>query len=543
MFVCPECGTPFPAAGFCTEHGSVLVDGATDALLGARVGSWRIARLLGKGAMGEVYLGVQPEIGGRVAIKVLSIAGALNPQLVERFFAEARAVNLVRHENIVNVLDLAQLPDGRPYIVMEYLEGAVLSTLIERQSPLSIAAVTRATLELLDALATVHARGIVHRDLKPDNVFVTAAGRVKVLDFGIAKLGTGLAQSGLATRTGALLGTPHYMSPEQALGRVADQRSDVYSAGVILYEALTGKRPFEAESLYELLEMHAQKEPLPPTAIRADIPPALEACVLTAMAKDPSARYADASDFLAALETVARTLPHERLSGASLPAPARERALANTAWTHSGQVVAPVQEQRAGLSSGAKAFVIACAVVSILAVGAAAIALFVKSGGAEAAVARVASGSIDRDADALRLARTHFSDAELVNVTVTGLRPDGTVVVGPGGGSAIWAFFSPKGAADAAQTSSATPPKGRCLVMVFLEPGGGLGATVSKESACLRVPAKPPRCTAAQMARVARKGVSTNGTLRVFFDATQTQEPRLWEIEAGLLTLKIPDEC
>src|SRR5690242_5111020 len=235
MFVCPECGHAQPQPGACTSDGTQLQPRGDDLLVGTTVGAYRVARLLGVGGMGRVYKGVQPQIGSRVAIKVLSRECADRPELVERFFSEARAVNLIRHEAIVNVLDLASLPDGRPYIIMEYLDGAPLAAAIESVShggPLPLGSIARLAVEVLDALGAAHAKGIVHRDLKPDNLFVTPSGRPKILDFGIAKLQPELG--GSATRTGALLGTPHYMAPEQAAGRAIDHRTDLYAIGVIL---------------------------------------------------------------------------------------------------------------------------------------------------------------------------------------------------------------------------------------------------------------------------------------------------------------------
>src|SRR5262245_44082559 len=173
--------------------------------------------------MGEVYLAVHPGIGSRVAIKVLTYSAAENRNLVERFFAEARAVNVIRHEGIVNVLDLATLPDGRPFIIMEHLEGAPLSH-FTHSGALPLGTLARFRVETLEALGAAHAAGITHRDLKPDNIFVTSLGRPKLLDFGIAKLRPELQSGSDGTRTGALLGTPQYMSPEQALGRHVDHR-------------------------------------------------------------------------------------------------------------------------------------------------------------------------------------------------------------------------------------------------------------------------------------------------------------------------------
>src|SRR5213078_2644518 len=192
MFVCPECGLAQPAQGHCPADGTALAPIGEDVLLGTTIGAYRVARLLGIGGMGRVYKGVHPAIGSRVAIKVLSRECSDRRDLVDRFFAEAKAVNLIRHESIVNVLDLSMLPDGRPYIVMEYLDGAPLAALIEHavqhQAPLPLGGIARLAAEVLDALGAAHAKGIVHRDLKPDNVFVAPSGRPKVLDFGIAKL-------------------------------------------------------------------------------------------------------------------------------------------------------------------------------------------------------------------------------------------------------------------------------------------------------------------------------------------------------------------
>jgi serine/threonine protein kinase len=293
MFVCPECGQTQPAGGHCPTDGTLLSAIGEDVLLGTTIGVYRVARLLGIGGMGRVYKGVHPQIGSRVAIKILSRECSDRRDLVERFFAEAKAVNLIRHESIVNVLDLAMLPDGRPYIIMEYLDGAPLASLIEygvaHQAALPLGGIARLAAEVLDALGAAHAKGIVHRDLKPDNIFVAPSGRPKVLDFGIAKLSD---VNNASTRTGSLLGTPHYMSPEQAAGKVVDHRADLYAIGVILFECATGRKPFLAEALFDLLRMHVEVAPPSPRALRPDMPPDLEHVILTALAKAPDQRFA-----------------------------------------------------------------------------------------------------------------------------------------------------------------------------------------------------------------------------------------------------------
>ena len=234
---------------------------------------------------------MHPQIGSRVAIKVLSRECSDRPDLVERFFSEAKAVNVVAHENIVNVLALATLPDRRPYIIMEFLDGAPLSAIIEHArtvGPLPLGAIARLAAEVLDALAAAHAKGIIHRDLKPDNIFVSPAGRAKVLDFGKTKLQPQLG--GSSTHTGSLLGTPHYMAPEQAAGKVVDARADLYAIGVILFECATLQRPFGAEALFDLLRQHIEVAPPRPRALRTDLPPELEAVIRSAQTSRSSCR-------------------------------------------------------------------------------------------------------------------------------------------------------------------------------------------------------------------------------------------------------------
>ena len=310
MFVCSECGASGPAPGSCPADGTQLSPIGEDLLLGQTIGAYRVARLLGVGGMGRVYKGVHPSIGSRVAIKVLSRECSDRRDLVDRFFSEARAVNLIRHESIVNVLDLAMLADGRPYIIMEYLDGAPLANIVElgvhRQAPLPLGGLARLCAEVLDALGAAHAKGVVHRDLKPDNIFVTPSGRPKVLDFGIAKL-TDL--KGSATATGSLLGTPHYMAPEQAAGRHVDHRADIYAMGVILFECATGTKPFLADSLFDLLRKHVEAPPPPPRSLRPDLPPAFEQVILCALAKAPEQRFATAQAMSLALQQATQGLP------------------------------------------------------------------------------------------------------------------------------------------------------------------------------------------------------------------------------------------
>ena len=307
LAVCPECGGTFAGTDrFCQRDGARLLEAdEDDPLLGQAVGSYRIAALLGAGGMGRVYLGVHPTIGSRVAIKVLSRDSSGRRDLIDRFFAEAQVVNRIRHEGIVNVLDLASLPDGRPYIVMELLSGEPLAAMLARLKQLDPAHAVAIALPLLDALAAAHDQGVVHRDLKPDNVFVTRQGRVVVLDFGIAKLlPDGQAGAGAvspSTRTGAVLGTPGYMSPEQIHGRATGPAADLYSVGVLLYQALVGSLPFDADGPFEMMQKHVSAAPSPMRNVRPEIPPALDAVVMRALAKDPRERFAGARAMAQAL--------------------------------------------------------------------------------------------------------------------------------------------------------------------------------------------------------------------------------------------------
>ena len=309
MHVCPECGESFPQAGFCSRDGSATESTEDDSFLGQTVGAYRIARLIGVGGMGRVYKGVNPAIGSRVAIKVLSNDCSQNKELVDRFFSEAKAVNVIRHESIVNVLNLDRLPDGRPYIVMEFLDGMPLSKVIALRRQLPLGSFARVIGETLSALGAAHDKGVIHRDLKPDNIYVTPHGRAKVLDFGIAKLTGDVAGVSAHTRDGSLMGTPHYMAPEQAQARPVDPRTDVYSIGVILFEGTTGQPPFAAEALYDLLRMHVEAPPPSPRSLRPDMSPEYEAVILRALAKDPAHRQQSAKALYRELVAATRSLP------------------------------------------------------------------------------------------------------------------------------------------------------------------------------------------------------------------------------------------
>jgi serine/threonine protein kinase len=280
-----------------------------DALLGQTIGSYKITQLINAEGMGRVYKAVQPSIGARVAVKVLSSDLGQNPELVERFFAEARAVNIIRHEQIINIIDLASFPDGRPFIVMEFLEGAPLSGIMRHYGALPLGSFAQLVVEVLGALQAAHDRNIIHRDLKPPNIFVSPQGRPKVLDFGIAKLDPGLGGHTSATSPGQIMGTPAYMAPEQALARPVDARTDIYSMGIILYEGVTGTVPFKSDSMFGVLHQHLEATPRAPRELRTDCPEGYEHVIQRALAKDPARRFQTARDMANALAVVAQSLP------------------------------------------------------------------------------------------------------------------------------------------------------------------------------------------------------------------------------------------
>jgi eukaryotic-like serine/threonine-protein kinase len=265
-------------------------------------GRYRILRRLGSGGMANVYLAEDEELGRRVAIKILNDRHASDDSFVERFRREAKNAAGLSHPNIVSIYDRGEA-EGTYYIAMEYLEGRSLKDRIVAEGPLPIPAAIEATRQVLRALGFAHRGGIVHRDVKPHNVLLaqdSAERRYKVTDFGISR--TSASQM---TEAGSIVGTAQYLSPEQARGAPVDQRSDIYSVGIVLYELLTGQLPFTGETPLEIAMKHLSEIPKPPSSVRPEISPDLDMVVLRALAKDPDERFDSAEDMDAELARVA----------------------------------------------------------------------------------------------------------------------------------------------------------------------------------------------------------------------------------------------
>jgi serine/threonine protein kinase len=258
-------------------------------------GRYRVGELIGTGGMGEVRAGHDVKLDRAVAIKLLRPDLVEQPEIKIRFESEARAAARITHPNVVGVFDTGE-QDGIPYIVMELLSGRSLADELE-EGALEPDRVRRIALELLSALDESHQQGILHRDVKPANVLLAKDGTVKVADFGVAKITEGMD----LTMAGTMIGTPSYLAPERVHGEPATAASDVYSVGVLLYELLTGRRPYEADTPLALLHAIQKEEPPPLSTLRPDIDPELARVVSKAMAKDPVMRYPDARSMLAEL--------------------------------------------------------------------------------------------------------------------------------------------------------------------------------------------------------------------------------------------------
>jgi len=274
--------------------------------VGQTIGNYNITAKLGEGGMGTVFLAEHPVIGSKVALKAIHPRYACNADIVSRFMNEAKSVNQIGHDHIVDITDFGNTPGGDFYFIMEYLEGRSLAAAITEDGPFAPARALNIAAQIADALSSSHEHGVVHRDLKPDNIFLIVRDEahdfVKVLDFGLAKLTHADEPLTRDTGAGAVMGTPFYMAPEQCEGKAdLDHRTDVYALGVIMFEMLTGMVPFGGRGYGEILIKQITVQPPAARSIRPELPPALDLILFRALAKDPATRFQTMGEFREAL--------------------------------------------------------------------------------------------------------------------------------------------------------------------------------------------------------------------------------------------------
>ena len=333
---------------------------STDSLIGAQLGDYVIHERLGQGGMGIVYAGEQPIIGKRVAIKVLRPEIARDPEQVQRLLAEARAVNAIRHRGIIDIFNFGELPDGRHYVVMEYLHGLALDELITARGALPLVEVLEILDEVMAALGAGHEVGIIHRDLKPSNIYLVSqpdgSRYVKLLDFGLAKQSATPRGATPQTRTDMFVGTPEYVAPEQARAEPVGPYTDLYAAGVVAFEMLTGVLPFQAKAPIDFVIKHLEDRPRPPSARVQGVPTELDALVLRLLEKDPRRRPPSCDAVRREIARIRRALSSSATNAmrvtpsaaeASLPAEAPPTlALASPYGPSSGSLPATVRQVR-----------------------------------------------------------------------------------------------------------------------------------------------------------------------------------------------------
>jgi serine/threonine protein kinase len=307
---CPDCHNTYDDDVLhCPEDGRGLGDlPLVDELIGRSIGSYRVEKQLGKGGMGAVYMGIHPGIGSKVAIKFLHPQYAHDDKIVDRFYNEARAVNVIGHDNILKILDLNVTEDNRHYFVMEYLQGRAVQNLLKHNLAVPLEVAGPILIQICEALEAAHRKGIVHRDLKPDNVYlIVHKGRknfVKVVDFGIARVTDDSGESTGKTQTGMVMGTPAYMSPEQGSGQSSkiDGRSDIYSLGCMMYQMAAGRLPFPGSNFGEVLMGHLQQRPPSLRELKPETPEAYEAIVFKCLEKRQEDRFQSMKELKHALE-------------------------------------------------------------------------------------------------------------------------------------------------------------------------------------------------------------------------------------------------
>jgi serine/threonine-protein kinase len=402
--ICPQCGTEYDVEQkFCPKDGTTLrmKGGQTGDLVGAVIADrYNVIRKLGEGGMGTVYLAEHVKMGRKSAIKVMNPGMVSDADAISRFNREASNASRINHPNVASVYDFGETSDGLIYLAMEFIEGPALTKVIEESGSLPPARAAEITRQAAEALSVAHDMGIVHRDLKPDNIML-AKGRdgsdiVKVVDFGIAKAAEGENQN--VTKTGLVVGTPEYMSPEQLAGDKLDGRSDTYSLALVTYAMLTGKLPFPAETIQESMIKRLTDEPKPLAEMKPDVawPDAVQTVMTMALQRDAASRYQSASEYGRALHSAVQAMPRGRGSAATAvigsvaapkPAPAPADATkaipatrVNQPTPHTPPKAVPV----AALDSPKSRMpMVAVAAVVVLAVAGGGYWMMTKDGGAE----------------------------------------------------------------------------------------------------------------------------------------------------------------
>jgi serine/threonine-protein kinase len=375
--ICPTCNAEYPESErFCPKDGTALrQSGARTDLVGSIIADrYHVLKQLGAGGMGRVYLAEHVKMGRQCAIKVLHPAMAADAEAIGRFNREAANASRIDHPNVAAIYDFGETQDGLLYLAMQYIEGATLTRIMAAQGALPPLRATDIVRQAAEGLYAAHALGIVHRDLKPDNIMVNTGAEgvesVKVVDFGIAKT-TGEKSQGV-TRTGIVVGTPEYMSPEQLAGETVDGRSDLYSLALVAFNLLTGDLPFPEASTGTLVVMRLTEEPRSLSEVRPDVawPNELQAVMSRALARDPSLRYPSTREFAHALHAAVAMMPTRAVGKGQtrvIPAPVSDpgiKAASSAPRPASRSRTSATERRRTLVVAGALALVIVAAIIA-----------------------------------------------------------------------------------------------------------------------------------------------------------------------------------